>query len=835
MFKRKTVIFQIGKENKIVSEFNENITIFYLKIYIRDRTNIRNFDLYFKENKVKNNSIPLYKFFRNNKDKEVKFYLKVNNDNEKNKLKSINKENINIITQRKNNKEKLKLYEKEIISIKEENNQLINNINRYKENINECVSKENKNKEKYNSIENLLIKQKEEIKLLKNEINEAKIKYKELMNKSVEKENDIKKSQLQYIKSNDNFEIISKNKKTKRCLTIESFNTYYPIQKKIRSNHSIKTINLTTENLKRERNSFDSSNINSSIDYNNNSNQLKISTSNISNIYNDKKINNISNSMNNSCININSNISDINNNSNINISNCNNSNNVNNNKNNTSISNSISNIININNNRYNNIDIKSEKESENDSQNINKVSNTNIDNKKEINSLTVNNNDINKENKNKIVKSNINNIKDINNQINENDLEKINKIKENDNNEINSININSISNINYKNSRNEKIKFKNNNSNEMIDSSNSSKISQIKYQYEIKEHNINNNNLNEINNKSNMINTSKITLDSIDNQTTREEDEIDFNKIINQFKINNKNILILSKESLLNDDSLKVPNLFDKYFTIFKFLSNIEILNYSLINKSNGVFSLYFWMNYLENKINYLNDNYNKLSSRYNSLIEKLITAVSKPNTILSNFSRSGLRVLNSPHYLEIFNKPIDYFTKDNIILFIFKMLFVFIKLYDLNSNMPDNDFISFMLNEIKTKNKKTLREYINNLLDKEMDFSFDTAMKAKNIMKFYNIENIEGSQLSKFDRVSTIIGYVVKDIMSFTGLTIKSNVSAGKNNTGKNNKKIEDDISFNYLKNKIINTCEMIISERIKCENIFKKIKELILKFYNI
>ena len=60
------------------------------------------------------------------------------------------------------------MYEEEISNAIEKNNELKNNINKYKENINECLKKENKNKEKYLSIENLLIRQKEEINLLKN-------------------------------------------------------------------------------------------------------------------------------------------------------------------------------------------------------------------------------------------------------------------------------------------------------------------------------------------------------------------------------------------------------------------------------------------------------------------------------------------------------------------------------------------------------------------------------------------------------------------------------------------------------------------------------------------
>ena len=700
MFQRKKVIFQIGKGNRIISEFNENTTVLYLKIYVRDRINIKKFDLYLKGNPIKNNNIPLYRFFQNKNDKIIKFNIKINNENNSEKINSINKDNNNIYNNRdkfKNkNKEKLKLYEEEISFVKERNNQLINNINKYKENISEYIKNESRNNEKCNSIENLLPKQKDKINLLKKEINDDNNKYKILKNKSVEKENRIKKNKLKYTESNDNFSIISKYQKPKRCLSIESFNAMYPHEKK---NYRMKTINLSSENIKRnrDRDSMDSTNVlSSSMDYNNS--QLKISTNNISNV------------------------------------------------------------------KRNNSD-----------------------------------------------------------DINENDLEVI-KIDE------------------LQNSRNEKKKITkkdfNYNTNYIkkeIDHSPyySNEKNQKEYKYQIKEYNTN---YSETNNKNSM-DTSKISQDSMDNLSIKEEDNIDFNKIMNEFN-NKKNIKqILSKDDLLNKDNLKIPISYDTYFTVFEFLDKNEILSFSSVNKSNGISALYYWMNYLENKINYLNDNYKNLIEKYNSLAEKINNVESKPNNILSNFSKSGLKVLNSPHYLDIYNNGVDYFTKDDIFLFIYKMLFQFNKLYDSNNNISDNDFITLMLNEIKdkTKEKKSLKEYIYNLLDKGIEFSFETVIKAKNIMKKYNIDVIEGNRLAKIDRASAIIGHVIKDIMGFTGLMVKANISRKTSNSGPKGGIFEEDISFSSLKNKIIMVCEQISNERNKYENVVKKIKEIILKFYNI
>ena len=697
MFKRKTVIFLKGKDNKIISEFNENITILYLKIYIRDRINSKNFDLYHKGKIVENNNIPLYKFFKSKTDKIIKLHLKtkINSDSISSELRTNYNGNNNIYTnQIKNkNKEKLKLMEEEIPISKEKikNKELINNKNKNKTNINGCLMKKNKIKKKYNSLENLLLKQEREIRLLKNEINEVNIKYRTLKNKSVEKENKIKKNIFQFTESNDNFAIISKYPKPKRCLSIESFNTNYLIKKNIKDNQEEKSINLTNDNMHSNAFNIDSTSFNS----NNNSNPLEIFTTNISDINNNNRNNN------------------------------------------------------------NNFDISK-------------------------------NNDLNKNSRNEKAKNKI-----INNNLND---------KEDDN----------LAYYSNKNNLN-------------------------KYKYQIKEYNTNSNEPN-----NNIINTSKITQDSTDNNSNKEEDKLNYNIIIKEFKVNSIKQL-LSKDILESKYSLKMPDSYNKYYTIFKYLSNKEIFSFNLTNKSNYICSLIYWLNYLENKILFLNDNLNKLAEKYNKLTEEIDTVESKSNSILSHFSKSGLKVLNSPHYLDIYNNPTEYFTKDNIFLFIYKMLFLFNNLYDEKNNLSDNDFITFMVNEIKikTKDNKSLKEYIYNLLDKEVDFSFDNVIKAKKIMNFYKIENIEGNRLSKIDRASTIIGYVIRDLMGFTGLSNKAAGGGRKSSSGlaqnkNSNIKVDKDISYNNLKNRIINVCEKFGDENNKCQNMILKIKELIVKYYN-
>ena len=139
IFQRKKVIFIIGKGKNITTQFNLNTTILYLKIYIRDRLNISSkFDLLYNSHPIKINSLPLYKFFKDLNQKSIKFTIKLIKDSD--------------------NKENIKLYEKEYLSRKETNNKLMNNIKTYKNNITKAKEKENKNMQKYKSLENLLIR-----------------------------------------------------------------------------------------------------------------------------------------------------------------------------------------------------------------------------------------------------------------------------------------------------------------------------------------------------------------------------------------------------------------------------------------------------------------------------------------------------------------------------------------------------------------------------------------------------------------------------------------------------------------------------------------------------
>ena len=432
-----------------------------------------------------------------------------------------------------------------------------------------------------------------------------------------------------------------------------------------------------------------------------------------------------------------------------------------------------------------------------------------IDNNSKIN---YNYNDTN----NNIININENSILNIESNSNTNRL-----IKENYNE------CSSIFKDNYKFSRNENAKKKESIYASKDNINNKNEI--IKYRYQLKEYNINDikqkyeskdkKEKEDINKHQNII------------KEVKADNEFDLLEIINSFKPDN-NINNKIKQEMDNNisDKYKINKCF---IQVFKYLTNKDIYSFSLINKSSGICSLYFLLNNFLNKIDYLNSKKSSFKIRYAELISSLIKEEIISNKILSNNSKSGLRILNSPHYINTFNNPIEYFTKNKNCLFIYKMLFQF----STNKIPIDNDniFISSMLEEIKnkTETKKSIRDFIYNLIDKNIDFSFDNIIKCKQIMNQYGINNMEISNMGELDRPTIIIGYVVRDIMEFIGL-IKSEekISKGFGVFVKKDKK-DEEIKNNNLKNKILSVSELIEKEICKYDNYCKKIEKNINKNY--
>ena len=383
-------------------------------------------------------------------------------------------------------------------------------------------------------------------------------------------------------------------------------------------------------------------------------------------------------------------------------------------------------------------------------------------------------------------------------------------------------------------SRNEKTKNKNiiylsNNNPE--NNTNNTNNSEVKYQFKMKEYNVNHlRQIFEAKNKKSE-NNEIVILERT--KEIKEEDKIDYDEILRLFKLNND----IDENLVQSIDNISDKNKINKCFiSIFKYLNNTDIYSFSLINKSSGICSFYFFLNYYKQKITYLNSHYSSLKIRYKRLFSTFFETEIKSSLILSHNSKSGLRILNSSHYVNTFNNPVEFFTKNKMCTFIYRMLYQFST--NKIQNEDDNLFMSLVIEEIKAKTaiRKSIRDYIYNLLDKNLDLNFDNILKCKEIMKQYEFENFEGNKFGDMDRPSTIIGYVVKDIMEFTGLikaSDKKSKGFGVFVKKEKSQKDEEDEYFKGLKNKISIVCGLIEEEIKKCENNYKKVEEIICKYY--
>ena len=717
---------------KIITEFNENMPIKIIKIYLRDRTHYQDIDLFFNGHLIKNDNIPLYYFFRIKSEKNIHFTAK----RARNKGKNIVKYNSN----KKDYLNNIKLYEEEIVTVKEKNKHLLNKVNQFKDHIKQNSENDCKNLEKYNSFENIVRKQKSEINLLKKQIKEANEKYSNLKTKSLEKF----RNQHKLTESNNNFAILSKNKKLKKLYTVQSFYTKY-LNSNINKIDENKIINL--ENIEIIKNNRTKSNENEK--------KFDLSIIDINDKNKNKKNKLIANNFSQSESIFSGNTS----------SNIENTTNDNPRKDSSTLSNKNQNEKSISSNIYIN---------KNKTNNLNKLKNSSTK---------------------------------INNSI---EKDKLDKINECDNKKEEKLNISKDKKMSQNieviyGEPNKKILSKSKNSlkgKKIIE--HSSRVFTAKYNYRFWKEKM------EIN--------------------LEKEDDIDFDLLL--FLFNRKYKDNQTKQD--NGIKAKLKN-YDSYKSIFNYLDYSDIFSFSLTNKSTGFFGLYYLVNYFQNLIIYLNLYYTKLVSKYNEIAERIKKYESKTEIILSYLSKSGLRVLNGSHNLNIFNNQPEYFTKDNFIIFIFKILFLFKKKYQVNDNISDKNFIKLCLNDIKdsTKENKSLKDYIYTMLDKELDFSFENIIQAKSIMNEYNIKTIESNNLSKMERQIAIFGNIAKDLMGFSGLVIKplTGVKVGKGynrNTG-------EDVICSNLKNKIIETCKIIKNENGKYEIVVKKIKEILKQYYYI
>ena len=258
---------------------------------------------------------------------------------------------------------------------------------------------------------------------------------------------------------------------------------------------------------------------------------------------------------------------------------------------------------------------------------------------------------------------------------------------------------------------------------------------------------------------------------------------------------------------------------FKKWFTIFKFLDINDHVLFSLIDKQNGILILYYWIYYLNIKIKKIDYRNDTISIMYSTIMD--------PNSFtLSKFTKAAFKMLNDENYSKTFEKPIN-FSKDEkqYLTSTYKLLFQLTKIFENEDiiNMEDDTFLNKMIENMKTRNGggegTSLGNYIQDLLLKKLNVSFENVVKINTILKKYNITSIMVNEISKIDKTTGVICAAVKDALCFIGFFIDE-----KN---KDDKMIQ--------RNNIITELQNNLTLKGKYQENINKIKKIILNKYNL
>ncbi len=292
-----------------------------------------------------------------------------------------------------------------------------------------------------------------------------------------------------------------------------------------------------------------------------------------------------------------------------------------------------------------------------------------------------------------------------------------------------------------------------------------------------------------------------------------------------QLKDNNDLILfenncdLLFKNEIYNSNfniknNIQPKNLLlNQFFNVFKYLNEVDIINFSLSNRKYGKNYIYFLFNYIEYKIENIHFYQNKLKEKYNNYFNNI-------KFDFDNFTNNAFKILSSSNYKDIYlkNESFDFFKKNENLIEIYRIFFQFTKIFNNNLTLPKETFISTFLREIKQNlNKINLGDYIKNLMSNKLDFSFDNLLNVYKILNKYQINKINTIQISKNCKTTGIISFLIQNLLNFSGLILNEK---NKNEDFLNKNKIF--YKFIEYENKIINY-----------EKVYVKLNNNIHKFY--
>lgn len=216
----------------------------------------------------------------------------------------------------------------------------------------------------------------------------------------------------------------------------------------------------------------------------------------------------------------------------------------------------------------------------------------------------------------------------------------------------------------------------------------------------------------------------------------------------------------------------QIESIYWKYISTYLTLE--EQNNYSLTSKHNWHLTYNMRLEELSSNLLWLESDLKQKIDQYTLLFKD------KNQFTISKFSKSALMVLNNNSHSQLFSEDQITLFKGEMQICMYQLLFQLTKVQLDTLDMSPDDFANKLIVIFKEgiTLHKGLGEYLKFCLQ-NVDFSFANILCAYDIMKTHQITSINSSDISKDNKTSGIISFLVKDILIYCGIEEDSKLNS--------------------------------------------------------
>lgn len=223
--------------------------------------------------------------------------------------------------------------------------------------------------------------------------------------------------------------------------------------------------------------------------------------------------------------------------------------------------------------------------------------------------------------------------------------------------------------------------------------------------------------------------------------------------------------------------------LFDRDYTLVKFLPIKDVFNYSRINKHYGIVFIEEIINRVQAKIYYYQKEIDKDESKEINNLKK----ITEKDLIMSNKSKKALELLNEKSYMDIFysikNKKTRTVIPSDNVLKIYEILFQLMNKKDVLCYVDNKEiFWEKICNYFIINAKGKFGVFVQNLIN-HFDFSEHNLQIVLSIAKPH-LNIFMPSYFTKICSTTALVVFALKDILEIIGLGI---TNYSKNQSKKN------------------------------------------------